>query len=40
MNASLIFFTVAAIGALITYPDVVLKLLAVWFVIVVAKLVC
>lgn len=40
MNASLIFFTFFAFGALITYPDVVLKLLTIWMVIVVVKLVC
>ena len=40
MNASFIFFMIIAIGGLITYPDVVLKLLAAWLVIVVVKLVC
>ena len=39
MNASLIFFTVFAVGALITYPDVVLELLALWLAIVLVKLV-
>ena len=40
MNASLVFFTFFAIGTLITYPDAVLKLLAIWLVVVVVKLVC
>ena len=40
MNASLVFFAFFAIGALITYPDVVLKLLAIWLTIVVVKLAC
>ena len=39
MNASLIFFMIVALGAIITYPHVVLKLLAIWIVVVAVKLV-
>ena len=39
MNASLIFFTIFLLGACITYPHVVLKLLAIWIAIVAVKLV-
>ena len=39
MNASFIFFTMFVLGAGITYPHVVLKLLAIWMAIVAVKLV-
>ena len=39
MNASLIFFIIFLLGAFITYPEVVLKLLLIWVAIVAIKLV-
>ena len=39
MNASLIFFTIFALGAIIAYPHVVLKLVAIWMAIFIVKLV-
>ena len=40
MNASFVFYALFVVGACVTYPDVVLKLLAFWLVIVIIKLSC
>ena len=39
MNAQLIFLLAFALGAVVAYPDVVLKLLVIWITIITVKLV-
>ena len=39
MSAQLIFFLFFVVGALVTYPEVVLKLLLIWIAIVAVKLI-